>query len=379
MKMLKQTQHDIKNELLMARQVQQSIMPQTAPEFPGLHLFLWYQPIETVCGDMYDFIQLSPNRLGIFIGDVSGHSISSALVSMVSKMSLYLHTKKRMTPHLLFELLNEDLIGNIGTSHFLTCFYGIFDRKDNSFTYSRAGIPAPIVIRANGQIVPLASYGTVLGILNDPFVEQRRIYLNKGDRCIFFTDGIYEIEETGNGAMHVYGYKKFVEKLVETCPLPIHEVVPYIKNEFSGFKHEDDYTLIACEAADDHTHALEDKYPGFNALDHLSLLTVTTMAEVDKYISFLEKEMDRNKCTSPAFKDAKNNALHYIKLCLETESDALIKNSVTILHTFTPSDFKICVTARNADFTEHAKQNKSILTNPKGNAVSILLPRMYQK
>ena len=104
----------------------------------------------------------------------SGHGLSAAFVGTISKMSLYNNSKKEMPVNELLSKVNQDMIDNVHTGHYLTCFWGIFDTRSKKFTYSRAGHPIPVLVKRNGTVIPLKSQGTFLGLLPNSMYEERR-------------------------------------------------------------------------------------------------------------------------------------------------------------------------------------------------------------
>jgi serine phosphatase RsbU (regulator of sigma subunit) len=239
-------------ELAIARQIQLGIMPQTIPQITGLKIDAMYHSIEAVGGDLYDFIPFSDNKLGIFIGDASGHGLASAFIGTISKMLLYSHTKTEKEADVLLHDMNRDLLRNILAGYYLTAFWGIFDNADNSFSFSRAGHPRPYHIPANGAPATLQSNGTFIGILEQAAYERKKIILNKGDRLYFFTDGIYEVmgEEAAPGALPsegMLGYRRFLSLIEECNTLPFEKIIPAIKQNLAQYVYDDDYTLIVVE------------------------------------------------------------------------------------------------------------------------------------
>ena len=198
MKNLKAAQHSIRDELRLARLIQRGILPKSAPDFPGLKISVTYHPVADVGGDIYDFIPLSPTRLGLFIGDASGHGLSAAFVGTISKMSLYNHRHADISVHQLLQLINKDLIDNVHTGHYITCFWGIIDLETNSITFSKAGHPNPVLIKKDGSIIQLNTQGTFIGILDSPVYEEKTVSFEKGDRIYLFTDGAFR----GSGRFH---------------------------------------------------------------------------------------------------------------------------------------------------------------------------------
>ena len=245
---LKAAQQKIREELRLARLIQQSILPKQAPSVCGLKISLTYHPITDVGGDIYDFIHFSPTRLGVFVGDASGHGLAAAFVATISKMSLYNHSKNEMPVSDLLSSINNDLLNNIHTGHYLTCFWGIFDLEKNTLTFSRAGHPIPVLIKNNGAVIPLKSTGTFIGLISDIQFEQQMVSFEKGDRVYIFTDGIYEVLESNNSDNTLLGYDRFVEMLLECRNYPLGKIPSIIQSKLKSYTYEDDYTLIILES-----------------------------------------------------------------------------------------------------------------------------------
>ncbi|MBD3321907.1 MAG: SpoIIE family protein phosphatase [Chitinivibrionales bacterium] len=244
-----QEAHDRTNEeLSLARQIQLGIMPRTIPKINGLKIAATYHPVESVGGDLYDFIQFSDTKIGVFIGDASGHGLASSFIGTISKIVLYNHTKAEMPASELLDRMNKDLMYNINTGHYVTSFWGVIDLADNSITYARAGHPKPVVISEHQNVHILNASGTFIGIIDDPKYEQKKHHFRKGDRLYIFTDGIYEIMgEQSEARKGVLGYKKFQEILVSCNQLPFEKVIPGIEQQLCQYTYEDDYTLIVIE------------------------------------------------------------------------------------------------------------------------------------
>lgn len=250
MKDLRSAQQDILDELQLARNVQQGLLPTGAPAEPRLKIDHTYHPVADVGGDLYDFIPYPSGHLGIFIGDASGHGLSAAFVGTISKMSLYNHGKEELPVEELISRINDDLINNVHTGHYITCFWGIFNFDNNSFTFCRAGHPMPVRIKKDGTIQQLTTTGTFIGILANTTFEQATASFEKGDRIYLFTDGIYEVdrpEEQGGGGM--LGYDGFVDLLASCRSIPFSKLLSSIRSKLSAYRYDDDYTLIAVEVA----------------------------------------------------------------------------------------------------------------------------------
>lgn len=244
---LQQAQNAIRNEIDMAREVQECILPKRLPTVRGVKIDVTYEPIETVGGDIYDFIPFGDDHLGVFIGDASGHGLPAAFVSTMAKMSLYHHTRRELPPAELMQLINQDIIANIQTNHYLTCFWMLVDLTTRELWFSRAGHPKPVLIRSDGEIVELDAPGTLLGILDSVDFSEARFQYRSGDRLFLFTDGVYMSTLDDEIQRPAFSTGPF-QKLLESCAtMPFEDIVAHVRRELGEYEREDDYTLIVME------------------------------------------------------------------------------------------------------------------------------------
>lgn len=283
----------ISNEVDMAREIQEGILPKKYPKIDGVQFTAKYCPIEAVGGDLYDFIDLGNFRIGIFMGDVSGHGLPSAFIGAMSKMALYSHTKPDCSPKEVMARMNVDLNHNISTGHYLTGFYGILDLGDNSFTYTRASHPYPIVVRKDGTINKLDTSGIFIGMVEDPDYKEETIYLNKGDRLYLFTDGYFEIYR---GKEVVLGYDDFTDLLRDVSSMPLTKSIEKIEDIVQGYYDDvgvsDDRSIVGVEITEDSRIERFRLLCDFNSNEEIVVGTFNTVEEGEQYVSMVLKEMD---------------------------------------------------------------------------------------
>jgi len=248
---LRSTQRIVKADLKIARQIQLGLLPAEIPQIKEMRLDVIYKPVAEVGGDIYDFFRLDGNKLGVFIGDASGHGFAAAMISTLSKMSLYHHSKSKQSASELITALNLDLTANINSHHYLTCFWGVFDFERNVLTYSRAGHPIPLCLRKDGTLHNLCAEGTLLGLLEDAAFKQEEFHFEQGDRFFLFTDGMYDVIHKNRGrADEAMSYSQFAQLIKQTSIETFDTTLSAIKKGLSDFRHEDDYTLIIAEIYD---------------------------------------------------------------------------------------------------------------------------------
>lgn len=211
---LRRKNQQMEEDLRMAREIQQAIIPQQYPTFPrnappeesALSFCHRYLPTGAVGGDFFNIMLLSDDRAGIFICDVMGHGVRSALVTAIVRALVEELTPTAADPGELLARVNQDLrsiLKQSGSPLFTTAFYMIADLSQNRAYYANAGHPKPMVIHGSqGSVEMLQNSGQrsnpALGLFDTFRYTTSSIELNPEDRFIFFTDGVYDLEHDGD-------------------------------------------------------------------------------------------------------------------------------------------------------------------------------------
>jgi sigma-B regulation protein RsbU (phosphoserine phosphatase) len=232
-------------DMEFARTVQESFLPQQAPEIENFSFSSHYTPAQEVGGDFYDFILLDGRRTGILIGDVSGKGVPAALymAKLGSDLRTLAYTQK--DPGEALCRLNDLLVERSRRGMFATVLYLELDSEKRVITLSNAGHLPPLIRRADGTIEkPAGAGGAPLGILAGMQFGRESRQLYPGDMVILYTDGIIESMSAGG---EQYGYVRF-EELVRKSPADPdalkHAIISDI-NRFTGLNPQhDDMTLV---------------------------------------------------------------------------------------------------------------------------------------
>lgn len=192
---LRKRNQAIEDDIKTAQRIQRAILSTTIPAFEWIRADYRYLPLEAVGGDYFSFIQLREGGLGVFVGDVSSHGVSAALhLSLVKATSERVCRVMALKPADFITTLNEELFGNMPLS-FLTAIYGVFTTGgpgEARFTFSSAGHPHPIVVRADGGAGYVNCKGTIIGMFEELEFHEKSVPLHRGDRIFLYTDGIPE-------------------------------------------------------------------------------------------------------------------------------------------------------------------------------------------
>ena len=242
----------MKHSLDLAKEIQQQFLPSAAPDGFNFDMAAKSLYCDETGGDYFDFIPLSSpeKKLGIAVGDVSGHGIGAALVMATARGILHsLADRYRADLPSMVQELNNDLYRGTASSNFMTLFYGILDPKSQSLNWISAG-HAPSFLYRNGQVEELGSSGIPLGIFEDTTFEiSPEIIFSSGDILLIGTDGIWE---TRNGAGDMFGTRRIAELLTLSAKDSADEIITKFISELNSFRDEapqdDDITLMVVKA-----------------------------------------------------------------------------------------------------------------------------------
>lgn len=241
----------MQHSLNLARQVQQNLLPKTNPVFPGLDIAGQSIYCDETGGDYYDFIQFDDkgrNKIGIVIGDVSGHGISSALLMATTRGFL---RQRSALPGSISEIVSDvnlQLTRDVGDSgHFMTMFYLTIDKESKSLEWVRAGHdPAIIYDAETNSISELKGSGIALGVDPDHHFEKNEILnIHDGQIILLGTDGIWEAR---NSAGKMFGKNSVNKILMENSHRNAGEILDELTLSLTKFQEnvsaEDDFTCI---------------------------------------------------------------------------------------------------------------------------------------
>ncbi len=201
---IREQNEELQRSIKAAANVQKSLLPSNFPMGKYLSFNIKYLPCETIGGDFYDVFRIDEDNIGLFIADVSGHGVPSAMISIFLKQEISYRVKRIVEdrkynivkPAELLKLVNESFIqSNIGEGFFyITMVYANYNITGKELIISVAGHHAlPILKRADGktEVVKVESYP--IGWFNGVSYEDLVYTLNPGDRLVLYTDGIFDV------------------------------------------------------------------------------------------------------------------------------------------------------------------------------------------
>jgi CheY-like chemotaxis protein len=199
-------------ELETAREIQLSILPQEMPTVTGLDIASRYVPMTEVAGDFYDFILVDDKRLGAFVGDVSGHGTSAALIASMLKIALAAQSGVASDPAMVLSGLNHALCGKF-QGHFITAAYIFIDTEKKVIRYAGAGHP-PLVLNdeSAGSARSVQENGLMLGAFSFATYASVELPFHEGTSALLYTDGILEMRGEADEEFGIERLKQFTQE-----------------------------------------------------------------------------------------------------------------------------------------------------------------------
>ncbi len=245
----------MRRSLALAMEVQQHLLPVGPPNLAGFDLAGKSLYCDETGGDYYDFIDLldlGPGKVGIAVGDVTGHGIGAALL-MASARAVLRSQASRLGDDLnkLFETLNHHLVRDTGDMRFMTLFYGILDSANRTLQWTSGGHDPAIWRRsATGEFDELDNFDIPLGIEEDRVYEVGGpVTMEAGDVIVIGTDGIWE---AANASRDMFGKDRLREIIAQQADSSAEEIHSAIVSAVRAFiadsEQEDDITLVVIKA-----------------------------------------------------------------------------------------------------------------------------------
>lgn len=237
-------------ELEIAKKIQQSFLPESAPEMAGFGIAAVTLPARVVGGDFYDFVPIDKNRWGIAVADVSGKGIPAALFMALSRTVLRASIIGNESIADAIAQTNRLIMEDSKTNLFVTLFYAVLNASESSLTFVNAGHNPPLLIGGkSGDVVFLRAQGIPLGLVADIKIATDTISLKKGDVVAIYTDGVPEAQ---NVAGEQFDMDRLLRVISENRMLSPEDIIKKTREALEKFVGDapqfDDITLMVLKA-----------------------------------------------------------------------------------------------------------------------------------
>ncbi len=239
--------HLMEIDIEMGRTIQGSFLPKSTPIVEGYELSTWWEPAEAVSGDYYDFIEFDDERLGIVMGDVSGHGIGPSLIMASVRAMVHVLQKTGSTPEVLLSMIAESIAPDLQEGRFITFLLGALDPEKHLFNYSNAGHgPALHYQCKTNTFHHLETTCPPMGFIVDLDIpEATPIKLEQGDLLILATDGVIELKNKNDEIFARDRLEALISKCHEESTETILSNVREAVNNFHPEEHPpDDISMI---------------------------------------------------------------------------------------------------------------------------------------
>jgi len=238
------------NELEMARNIQEGLIPKEVPKTKKLDISSFFNPADEVGGDYFDYLDLRNDKIGIVMADVSGHGAAAALVMTMMKGIVHAITSDFESPEKALAEFNS-ILNQIGPKEkFVTMIFLVFDLKQMKLVYSSAGHPPLVFYNNKSKTCELVEFiCPALGISSLSQYKQKQMTLSSGDLILVYTDGV---TEAFNAEQEMFEETRLLKAVQEMAKQTSAKTIEHIKKKLKEFTKDasqsDDVAMIAIKA-----------------------------------------------------------------------------------------------------------------------------------
>lgn len=242
--------HAMEHQLRVARHIQKQLLPRSPSVFGGIEFAGFSEPSDRVGGDYFDYFQLDQARVGMSVGDVSGHGIGPALIMANVRAHLRSLLFTRLSLSGLYGMMNQALCNDLADGMFVSLFVCVYDMKRHVLEFQNAGHTAPLIYSPErDDFREIHSNAPALGIIDDlsagPCPSLR---VSEGDVFVCYTDGVSEMHNRRGELFGEDGIKTCIRETVARGEGPsavIESIRDACHKHAEGLPPRDDVTIVA--------------------------------------------------------------------------------------------------------------------------------------
>lgn len=244
---------ELNQELRIVHAMQKHIVPTEIPNIQGFEFSTKFVPSHHRGGDYYDIFEHDDRtRFGIIVASCSGHLMSALLLSVLLKITGRMEARKGADPHLIIQLIADELLPNVADTDSADIFYGLFDRRSFTLSYCRVGdVVALTQDYSTHELKLLKSSSGPLAKNFTPPTESQSLSLNPRDKLILCTRGLIE---SRNLEGQEFGQERLFKSILESTSRGVHELrnqIFFQVHKFTGGSEpQADRTVVVSEVKD---------------------------------------------------------------------------------------------------------------------------------
>jgi serine phosphatase RsbU (regulator of sigma subunit)/putative methionine-R-sulfoxide reductase with GAF domain len=233
-------------EVQLARQIQQTFIPEILPQIEGWNLAARWRTARQVGGDFYDVLELPNGKIGLFIADVADKGVPAALFMALTRTLVRAAVLETDSPAEALRRVNTLLYPDCEQGMFVTAFYAVLETKTGKVTYANAGHNPPIWQCCNSNsLTRLVRTGMALGAIESLEISEQAITLEDDDCLLMYTDGL---TESFSPEEEMFGEARLASLLHTTPARTASAILDHIDNALVEFIHplplSDDLTML---------------------------------------------------------------------------------------------------------------------------------------
>lgn len=241
----------LQQELEIARQMQLSILPRSAPDLSEIDIAATMIPAKEVGGDFYDYFPIDNEHLAIVVADVSGKGVPAAFFMAISRTLLKSNALFLRFPGPTIEALNDQLCAENDQMMFVTVFYGVLHLATGKLTYVNAGHNPPVRLLDGKACFFERGRNMALAVMEEQEYTEGEVMLSPGETLLLYTDGV---TEANNAEGMLFGDQALLDAMVEVGNDPVYKghargvpqrVVQAVRAFEAGAAQADDITVVA--------------------------------------------------------------------------------------------------------------------------------------
>jgi sigma-B regulation protein RsbU (phosphoserine phosphatase) len=236
----------LQNELDVASNIQQSILPTELPQEHDYQMFGSMKSARNVGGDFFDVVRLPDRRVGLAIADVSDKGVPAALFMMSTRTLLKGAAIGAINPGDVIGTVNQLLCEDNDAAMFVTLIYGVYDPETGRLTYANGGHNPPLIVHSDNSSTLLPpTDGLALGLIPDYEYQQRTVTVAPGEALVLYTDGV---TEAMNADEEEFGVERLQDIFKQSNPHEAHAITRLIFDAVDTFAGDtpqsDDVTCL---------------------------------------------------------------------------------------------------------------------------------------
>jgi len=246
---------ELEQGIEMAHRLQQALLPQHYPRVKNVSFYHVYDPADAIGGDIFQIAPLPENKVAVFLSDVSGHGVRSALVTSILKAVFeQVKLEEKNAGQILSEVNTrfKSIMGRLAPHIYATAFVMIVDGETRDVALASAGHVCPFLISKSNmscaETISAEKVGPALGFFQKASYGQQEITLSKDDIILGFTDGIFEVT---NENKEMYGLDRLKELIEHSTHMVPRDLIERILRDTDDFrrtrKRPDDVCVVAVE------------------------------------------------------------------------------------------------------------------------------------